>query len=78
MGKHQKNNGATKTPMTSSQKRAAVKVICAWAMVLEVMALVFGLWAVCFVSTAFAIILAALAVCFGMFRTGYLWRDLKF
>ena len=78
MGKYEKNKGAAKKEAAPQQKTAAVKIFIAWLTVIEALAVVSGLWAPKFISVPFAVILSAIATCYGMFKTGYFWRDIKF
>ena len=78
MGKYEKSKGAETVQTSSKYKHAVTKIVLAWVAVCEAWAVITGLWAIGFISVAFSIIMAALATCFGVFKTGYFWRDIKF
>ena len=78
MGKYEKNKGTVQKEVPPKQKTAAVKIFVAWLTVIEALAVVVGLWALRFISVPFAVILSAGATGYGLFKTGYFWRDIKF
>lgn len=78
MSEYEKINVSAKVQMSARRKDAIKKVFLVAGLALVALAAVVGLEAIGFISMTFAIILAAIAVCAGVFKAGWLWRDIKF
>lgn len=78
MSEYEKINVCAKAQMSARRKGAIKKVFLVAGLVLVALAAIAGLEAIGFISWTFAIILAAITVCVGVFKAGWLWRDIKF
>ena len=78
MSDYEKINFKVKAQMTARRKEAIKRIILVLCVVLVALLAITGLEAIGFINQTFAIILAAISVCIGAFKTGYIWRDIKF
>lgn len=78
MGKFEKIKNAPKKNASPKQKEASVRIFLVWLTVTGVLAVIIGLWLIKFISVPFATILSAAATGYGLFKTGYFWRDIRF
>lgn len=77
MSDYKNINTNAKVQMSVRRKAAIKKVVLLWVAVLAVLAAIAGLKEISFISATFAIILAAITVFGGAFKTGWFWRDVK-
>lgn len=77
MSDYKKINVNGKVQMAVRRKAAIKKVVLLWVAVFAVLAAIAGLEAIGFISMTFAIILAAITVFVGAFKTGWFCRDVK-
>lgn len=78
MSEYEKINAGAKLAMSARRKKAIKRVIFVLVSVLVALAALVGLKAIGFISAEFLVILVAITVCTGAFKTGYIWRDIKF
>lgn len=78
MSEFEKINVSAKVQMAAMRKEAIKRVILELAKVLLAIGVFVGLEAIGFISTMFLVILAAITICVGAFKTGYICRDIKF
>lgn len=78
MSEFERINANVKAKITARRNEAIKRIILVFCVVLVALLAITGLDAIGFISTTFAIILAAISVCIGAFKTGYIWRDIKF
>ena len=78
MCEFEKFNVSAKTQMSVRRKEAIKRVIVELAKVLLTIGAFVGLEAIGFISTMFLVILTAITICVGAFKTGYICRDIKF
>ncbi len=77
MSDYEKINVKVKAQVSARRKDAIKKIILVFGLVLASLCAIVGLEVIGFISITFAIILAAISVCAGAFKTGYIWRDIK-
>jgi hypothetical protein len=77
MSDYKNINTNAKVQMSVRRKAAIKKVVLVWVVVLTILAAIAGLEAIGFISMTFAIILAAITVFVGAFKTGWFCRDVK-
>lgn len=78
MSDYEKINAGVKLSVSARRKEAIKRVIGVLGLVLVALAALVGLEAIGFISTTFLVILVAITICVGAFKTGYIWRDIKF
>ena len=78
MSDYEKINANVKTNVNSRRHEAIKRIVVELFKVLLAMAVVFTLKAIGFISESFMVILMAVAVCVGAFKTGYISRDIKY
>lgn len=78
MSDYEKINANVKVQMSARRKEAIKRIVLVLLCVLLAIAAWIGLEAIGFISTMFLVILVAITVCIGAFKTGYIWRDIKF
>lgn len=78
MSDYEKINAKVKAQMSARRIEASKRIALVVLKVLVALSAICGLKVIAFISGAFAIILAAVAVCVGTFKIGYIWRDIKF
>ena len=77
MSEYEKINFKVKAQVSARRKDAIKKIVLVFGLVLASLGAIVGLEVIGFISITFAIILAAIAVIGGAFKTGYIWRDIK-
>lgn len=78
MSELEKINAKVKTQISARRHEAIKRIVVELLKVLFALCVVVGLKAIGFISGTFAVILTAVTVCVGTFKTGYIWRDIKF
>ena len=78
MSDYEKINTKVKEQMSIRRNEAIKRIAVVAVKLLVAFCAIVGLYAIGFISTAFAVILTAVAVCVATFQTGYIWRDIKF
>ena len=78
MSDYEKINANIKVQVCARRKVAIKKIALLLGLLLVALGAITGLEAIGFISATFAFILAAIAVCVGAFKTGYIWHDIKF
>ena len=78
MSELEKINANMKVQMSARRHEAIKRIVVALLKVLVALGVFIGLNAIGFISGTFMVILMAVAVCVGAFKTGYIWRDIKF
>ena len=78
MSDYEKINRKTAENKISMRKEAVHRMIHLLAMVLTVAAICVGLYCISFISKAFLVILISMDICTGAFKTGWIFRDIKF
>lgn len=78
MSEYEKINAGVKLSMAARRKEAIKRVIFVLVSALVALVALVGLKAIGFISTEFLVILVAITICTGAFKTGYIWRDIKF
>lgn len=77
MSEYEKINVKVKAQVSARRKEAIKKIVLTLGLVLAALAAITGLEAIGFISGTFAFILAAISVCVGAFKAGYIWHDIK-
>ena len=78
MSDYERINATVKTNVVDRRHEAIKRIVVVFLKLLVALGAVVGLKAIGFISGTFAVILTAVAVCVGTFKTGYIWRDIKF
>ena len=78
MSDFEKINSNVKVQMSARRKDATKRIVVVLLKLLLALGAIVGLNAIGFISNMFMVILVAVAVCVGAFKTGYIWRDIKF
>ncbi len=78
MSDYEKINAKVKTNVIDIRHEAIKRIIVELLKVLLAMGAFIGLKAIGFISGTFMVILIAVAVCVGAFKTGYISRDIKY
>lgn len=78
MSDYEKINVSVKSNVVDRRNEAIKQIIAVLAKVLLALSVFIGLKAIGFISGAFMVILMAVAVCVGTFKTGYISRDIKY
>ena len=78
MSEYEKINAGVKLSMAARRKESIKRIILVLVGVIVALAAFIGLKAIGFISFDFMVILMAIAVCAGAFKTGYIWHDIKF
>ena len=78
MSDYEKINAGVKQSISARRKAAIKRIALVVLGVLLAMAFFVGLKAIGFISLTFMVILMAIAVCIGAFKTGWVCRDIKF
>lgn len=78
MSDYEKINANVKAQVSARRMWAIKKIILVFCLVLAALLAITGLEAIGFINQIFAVILAAITVCVGAFKTGWIWRDIKF
>ena len=78
MSDYERINAAVKTNVANKRHEAIKRIVKVLLKLLLAVCVIAGLKAITFISGTFAVILTAVAVCVGTFKTGYIWRDIKF
>ena len=78
MSDFEKINAGVKQSISARRKAATKRIALVVLCVLLAMAFFIGLKAIGFISLTFMVILMAIAVCIGAFKTGWICRDIKF
>lgn len=78
MSDYEKINANVKAQVATRRKEAIKKIIFVLVAVLSALCGFAILQGIGFISITFAVILVAIAVCVGAFKTGYIWHDIKF
>ena len=78
MSDYETINAAVKANVTDRRNEAIKQIIVVLLKVLLTLGAVVGLKAIGFISGTFMVILMAVAVCVGTFKTGYISRDIKY
>lgn len=78
MSEFERINENAKTQINARRHEAIKRIVTELLKLLFTVCAIAGLKAIGFISGAFAVILTAVAVCIGAFKTGYIWRDIKF
>jgi uncharacterized membrane protein len=78
MSDYERINANVKTNVTDRRHEAIKRIVAELLKLLFALCAVAGLKAIGFISGTFAVILVAVAVCVGAFKTGYISRDIKY
>ena len=78
MSDYEKINAAVKTNVQDRRKEAIKQIIAVLFKVLLALVVFIVLKAIGFISMTFMVILMAVAIIVGTFKTGYISRDIKF
>lgn len=78
MSELERINTNVKTQINARRHETIKRIVKVFLKLLVTLCAVAGLKAIGFISGTFAVILTAVAVCGGAFKTGYIWRDIKF
>lgn len=78
MSDYDKINFKVKTQMCVRRNEAVKRIAIVLVKLLLLMAAFLGLEAIGFISLTFMVILMAITVCYGAFKTGWICRDIKF
>lgn len=78
MSELERINVNVKTQIDARRHEAIKRIVKVLLKLLLAVCVIAGLKAITFISGTFAVILTAVAVCVGTFKTGYIWRDIKF
>lgn len=78
MSDYERINLNVKANVTDRRNEAIKQIIAVLLKVLLALGAFIGLKAIGFISGTFMVILMAVAVCVGTFKTGYISRDIKY
>ena len=78
MSEYEKINAGVKLSMAARRKNAIVRIVLVLVKILAAMGSFIGLEAIGYISMDFMVILMAITVCYGAFKTGWICRDIKF
>ena len=78
MSDYEKINANVKANVNDRRHQATKKIVAEIFKVLLAYGALIGLEAIGFISETFMVILMAVAICVGTFKTGYISRDIKF
>ena len=78
MSEYEKINVGVKAQMSARRKEAIKRIAIELVKVLLAVGACIGLKAIGFISTMFLVILVAIIICVGAFKSGYICRDIKF
>ena len=78
MSDYEKINSKVKAQVFARRKDAIKRIVLALVALVAVLAAIIGLEAIGFISGTFMVILMSISVCAASFKTGYIWRDIKF
>ena len=78
MSELERINENMKAQINARRHEAIKRIVKVLLKLLVALCAVAGLKAIGFINGTFAVILMAVAVCVGTFKTGYIWRDIKF
>ena len=78
MSEFERINTKAKSNISNERHEAIKRIVVAFLKLLFALFVIVALKAIGFISGTFAFILTAVAVCGGAFKTGYIWRDIKF
>lgn len=78
MSDYEKINANVKTNVADRRHEAIKRIVVELFKVLLAIGAVSGLKAIGFISGTFMVILIAVAICYGAFKTGYISRDIKY
>ena len=76
MSDYEKINTRVKQQVFSRKREALVRIIRLLAVTIGVIGAFYFLWAIGFISGVFMVILTAITVCFGAFKSGWICRDI--
>lgn len=78
MSEYEKINANVKAQMAVRRTAAIKRIILVLVALIVALGAFIGLKAIGFISGTFMVILASIAVCIAVFKTGYIWHDIKF
>lgn len=78
MSDYEKINANVKANIAGRRNEAIKQIIKVLLNVLLALGVIIGLKAIGFISATFMVILMAVAICVGTFKTGYISRDIKY
>ena len=78
MCNYEKINENVKAQITARRHEAIKRIVVVILKVLLALGAIVGLKAIGFINGTFMVILMAVAVCVGAFKTGYISRDIKY
>jgi uncharacterized membrane protein YheB (UPF0754 family) len=78
MSDYERINANVKTNVADRRHEAIKRIVVELFKVLLALGAIIGLKAIGFISESFMVILMAVAVCVGTFKTGYISRDIKY
>ena len=78
MSEYEKINAGVKQSMSTRRTEAIKRIALELVKVLLAIGACIGLKAIGFISAMFLVILVAIIICVGAFKSGYICRDIKF